>query len=203
MTPPQSPLSRLRPPLSHFLSLCDLITPPLISFDRHQLIRGQHLDGSHDNRQDQIYQALKGGSRSLGEVGGCNEKFPEIDSFDGERRTEAWMVLHCHCFLFLCAYSLCVCGCVCVTSFPLSPQPIPRTQWERVEWRAVLLFMYKRERVQGCRWSYFLTVPKDSKQPQQWPWLINTFIRIIVFFLQRWKKLKCAEQSIDLLLKAL
>lgn len=40
---------------------CDLITPLLISFDRRQLIRGQHLDGPHGNRQDQIFWSLKGG----------------------------------------------------------------------------------------------------------------------------------------------
>lgn len=62
--PPPPPLSRLRPPLSQSLSPCDLITPLLISFDRRQLIRGQHLEGRHGNRQDQIFWALKGGSRS-------------------------------------------------------------------------------------------------------------------------------------------
>ncbi|KAF3689544.1 hypothetical protein EXN66_Car005216 [Channa argus] len=47
------------PLLSQSLSPCDLITTLLISFDRRQLIRGQHLDGSLGNRQDQIFQPFK------------------------------------------------------------------------------------------------------------------------------------------------
>lgn len=62
--PNPHPCSCLRPPLSQSLSPRDLITPLLISFDRRQLIRGQHLDDSHGNRLNQIFQALKGGSRS-------------------------------------------------------------------------------------------------------------------------------------------
>lgn len=177
------PLSRLRPPLSHFLSLRDLITPLLISFDRRQLIRGQHLDGSHGNRQDQIFRALKGGSRSLAEgaVGG-NEKFPEIDSFDGERRTEDWMAtlpLIFYFFFFL------VCGCMCYLISPESccPSHGPSGKgWSGGLFVCASVCMC--ERVQGYRWSYFLTVPKGSEQPQQWLQLINTFIRTIVFFFQ-------------------
>lgn len=45
------------------------------------------------------------------------------------------MTLRCH-------RVFCVCGCVHVTSFPLSPLPIPWTQWERVEWRAVCESVY-------------------------------------------------------------
>lgn len=36
-------------------------------------------------------------------------------------------------FVYVCSEYV----CVHVTSFPLSPLPIPWTQWERVEWRAV------------------------------------------------------------------
>lgn len=59
----RTPLSRSRPAAlpSLLFRSCDLITPLLISFDRRRLIRGQHLDGPHGNRQDQIFWALKGG----------------------------------------------------------------------------------------------------------------------------------------------
>lgn len=131
--PLPSLLSRLRPPLSQSLSPCDLITPLLISFDRRQLIRGQHLDGSHGNRQDQIFWALKGGSRS-----GWLEVVVEVRGWAMRNalrltalmdRAEQWPEW---CYSAT-VFSTCVCGCVCVTSFPLIPLPIPWTQWERVE----------------------------------------------------------------------
>lgn len=145
-SPPPPPLpSAARGHLSpSFLLLTDLIAPPLISFDRCQLIRGQHLDGSHDNWQDQIFQALKGGSRSPDAMRNSLRLTAVMEG--GEQRPE-WhriaTVCVCVCVFNVCLRYLCVdVGCVCVASFPLSALPIQWTQWERVEWRAVCCCVY-------------------------------------------------------------
>lgn len=146
------PLSHLRPPLSLFLWPCDLITPLLISFDHCWLIRGQHLGGSHGNWGDQIFftrwvevwWVVAWGVRNALRLTALTDRAVQRPAT---------------------ASSMCV-G-VYVTSFPLSPLPIPWTQWERVEWRAVCESVYEVGGVQGYRGSYFLTAQKGSKQPQQ------------------------------------
>lgn len=86
------------------------------------------------------------------------------------------MTLRCHRVFY-------VSGCVYVTSFPLRSLPIPWTQWERVEWRAVCESVYVfGTKIQGYRGNFFLTVQKASKQPQQWLQFINTFMHTIVLF---------------------
>lgn len=64
--------------------------------------------------------------------------------------------------------------------------------------------MCEGERVQEYRWSYFLTVPKGSKQPQQWLQLINTFIHTIVIFtvMEKWKWTEHWTKSFTALLQA-
>lgn len=182
---PPPPPSRLWPPLSQFLSLCDLITPLLISFDRRRLIRGQHLDGSHSNRQDQIFWALKGGLRSR--CGGAGEQweFPRDWQlwWRDEQRPEWCYTATVFCLgVFFHAVCLCVCACVWVGVYVL-----PHFPWVRCPshgpsgkgWSGGLFVWVKKSA--GLATELFSNC---TKQPQQWPQLINTFIRTIVFFFQ-------------------
>lgn len=97
--------------------------------------------------------------------GGCggegvgNEKCPEIDSSDGQSRTVAWMALHCHCFFYVCVW-VCMCYLISPESTAHPMDPVGKGGVEGCLF--VSRCMCEGERVQGYRWSYFLTEPKSS-----------------------------------------